>query len=492
MNRRTLNRGSGWRPFDSPRLAQGKLAPPSRRWRFGVPREGGWGPWVIRTAMASRQYDVAPARATIRTAVLVVGLSVLSFAGSPGPARGQPAIPPATVTFKEAIDRAIQRNPSVAQAAAEILRADALLQQARILALPAIGAGASFTRLDQGRELGGNTATPQNQFVASATVSGLLYAPVQWALRAQAGDNRQNAELAAAEVRRQVAVATGQAYLTVIARQRLLEANERAREVAQAHFEYARQRRESGAGSRLNELRALQSVSSDEVLVEQSRQDLYRAQEALGVLISEDGPVNVSDEPTLELPASMDAALTEMPRDRTDLRFARGREQAAARVFTDSWKDWLPSVSGLFQPQYVNPSTLFQPTWSWRAQVTASIPILDFGARRAKRSERQVLLNETHIAFDGLQRQAQSDVRTAQDSVSGADKALASARAAAQQAREVVDIVNVSFRVGASTNIEVIDAQRVARDADNAVAIAENQLRQARLALLVALGRFPQ
>jgi outer membrane protein len=457
-----------------------------------VKRGSGWRPWWTPTAVAPEQHHATLTRGEISATCFMAWLVALSFAGATVPASAEPAIPPATVTFKEAIDKAIQRNPSVAQAAAEILRADALLQQARTLALPTIGAGASLTRLDQGRELGGNTATPQNQFVASATVSGLLYAPVQWALRAQAGDNRQNTELAAADVRRQVAVATGQAYLAVIARQRLLEANERAREVAQAHFEYARQRRESGAGSRLNELRAQQSVSSDEVLVEQSRQDLYRAQEALGVLVADDGPVNAADEPTLELPASIDASLAEMPRERTDLRLARGREQAAARVFTDSWKDWLPSVSGLFQPQYVNPSTLFQPTWSWRAQVTASMPIFDFGARHAKRAERGVLLDETHIAFDGLMRQAQSDVRTARDSVSSADKALGSARAAAQQAKEVVDIVNVSFRVGASTNIEVIDAQRVARDADNAVALAENQLRQARLALLVALGRFPQ
>jgi outer membrane protein TolC len=66
------------------------------------------------------------------------------------------------------------------------------------------------------------------------------------------------------------------------------------------------------------------------------------------------------------------------------------------------------------------------------------------------------------------------------------------ARLAAQQAGEVVEIVNISFKVGASTNIEVIDAQRAARDAATAAAIAEDQLRQARLALLVALGRFPQ
>ncbi len=59
------------------------------------------------------------------------------------------------------------------------------------------------------------------------------------------------------------------------------------------------------------------------------------------------------------------------------------------------------------------------------------------------------------------------------------------------QAQQVVDIVNVSFRAGAATNIEVIDADRRARDADRGVAIAEDTLRRARLDLLNALGRFP-
>jgi outer membrane protein TolC len=53
------------------------------------------------------------------------------------------------------------------------------------------------------------------------------------------------------------------------------------------------------------------------------------------------------------------------------------------------------------------------------------------------------------------------------------------------------DITNISFRAGAATNIEVIDAGRTARDNDNAVAIAEDTLRRAHLDLLVALGRFP-
>ena len=66
-----------------------------------------------------------------------------------------------------------------------------------------------------------------------------------------------------------------------------------------------------------------------------------------------------------------------------------------------------------------------------------------------------------------------------------------SLREAADEAQQVVNIVNVSFRTGAATNIEVIDAERTARDTDNGVAVAEDNLRRARLDLLIALGRFP-
>jgi outer membrane protein TolC len=67
-----------------------------------------------------------------------------------------------------------------------------------------------------------------------------------------------------------------------------------------------------------------------------------------------------------------------------------------------------------------------------------------------------------------------------------------SARQAAEQAGEVVQITDVAFRAGATTNIEVIDAQRVLRDSETAVVIAEDAARRARLELLVATGQFPR
>jgi outer membrane protein TolC len=46
-------------------------------------------------------------------------------------------------------------------------------------------------------------------------------------------------------------------------------------------------------------------------------------------------------------------------------------------------------------------------------------------------------------------------------------------------------------RLSASTNIEVIDAERRARDAQTTAVIADDTARQARLDLLAATGRFP-
>ena len=80
----------------------------------------------------------------------------------------------------------------------------------------------------------------------------------------------------------------------------------------------------------------------------------------------------------------------------------------------------------------------------------------------------------------------------AQEAVRSTERALESVRLAAQQATEVLSITNTAFQAGATTNLEVIDAQRSARDAEAAVAIGEDAVRRARLDLLTALGRFPQ
>ena len=81
-------------------------------------------------------------------------------------------------------------------------------------------------------------------------------------------------------------------------------------------------------------------------------------------------------------------------------------------------------------------------------------------------------------------------MRSARAAIEASERGLVHARTAAQDAAEVLTITETAFRAGARTNIELVDAQRRARDAETAVGLAEDILRQAKLDLLAALGLF--
>jgi outer membrane protein TolC len=404
----------------------------------------------------------------------------------------QTPAPVERLTFEQAIARAIARNPSSAVAAAGILRADALLAEARSATLPQLNVNVTTTTLNRGVDFDGATVTPPNQVIGALDVRMPVYAPARWARRVQADDTRRVAEANVDDVKRQTALATADAFLTIVGRRRVVEANERARDVARAHFDLAHQLQERGTGSRLNELRAQQELSLDEGLVESARLALYRAQEALGVLLVAAGPVDAADEPALEVPPDV-AASTPNPQDlwRPDLRLHAAEQQAAERVLHDSSKDALPFLEAVFQPSSVYPSQFFLPQNSWRFLLQLTVPVFDSGFRQGQQNERRAALDISRATLANALSTASSEVRAARESVASGERGLLSARGGAEQAQQVVNIVNVSFRAGAATNIEVIDAERRARDADTAVAVAEDTLRRARLELLTALGKFP-
>jgi outer membrane protein TolC len=393
-------------------------------------------------------------------------------------------------TFKEAIDRAIENNPTVAAAASGILAAEGLIRQARADTLTRVTSDITWTNLNRGVEFQGTIVTPRSQVTASVTAGQPILAGAAWARRAQAEDTKNVAELNVANVKRQVAFATADAFLTIITQRRLVEANLRAFEVARAHFDLATELERQGMGSRLNALRAQQQMSTDEGLVEIARLGVYRAQEALGVLMAVGGPVDAADEPDFPVPPGADQAAP-LSLLRTDLKLFAAEEQSAARIVRDSSKDYWPTIDALFSPSTTHPAQFFLPANSWRFLVLGNVPIFDSGRRAGIRVQREAAVEEARANLAGATTRAGAEVRAAREAVASGERTLTTARAVADQARQVLNITNISFRAGASTNIEVIDAQRISRDADMAVAVTEDTLRRAKLELLNALGRFP-
>lgn len=411
--------------------------------------------------------------------VIVAGLWPVSATAQTPPMR--------TVEFQDAVDQAVMRNPTMAIAAMSIARADALLQQARAALMPLVSASVTSVTYNSERGFEDTVTQPQSQFVFGASATMPLLAPVARAAVGQSRDQIEVARLATAEVRQQVKVATAYAYLGVVAARRQVEVNERAVESARAHLDFAQKRLEGGAGSRLNQLRAAQALSRDEAILENALFALRQSQEALGLLLVEGGPVNAGAEPAFDEATGDPGA--DWLADRPDVQLQARTIEAAERVLRDARKAWLPTASVSFTPQAVAPASLFSPSRTWQLNVNLTQRLFD---RRpaADKALRQVALTQASFVRDDIEQRARSEERLARQALVSSERVLAASRRAAGQADEVLTITTAAFEVGATTNLEVIDAQLSARDAATAAAFAEDAARRARFELLVALGRF--
>jgi outer membrane protein TolC len=419
--------------------------------------------------------------------VAVVALAPLSQAAA------QTDSAPASLerlTFEEAVKRATDRNPTVGQAAQAILRAQALLDQARSVFHPTVYGIVGTTILDAARGFDGNVTQPRTQSSFNATLSYPLLAAARWAAKNQAADQVETARISAQETRRQVALAAAESYLAVVAAQRQRDISVRNRDTAKALADYSRARLEAGQGSRLNHVRSSQELATAEGQVQVTELAVRRAQEALGVAVFAEGPVAANGEPEIPLatpPSDGDAWLTQRP----DVRLSTAEVRAADRVVSDSWKSWLPTGTASFTPQYVTPAGFFEPAKTWRAIFQLQVPIYD-GTLGAVKRMRIADRDSARLRLDAVRVQARSELRIAREAVTRGEQIAATSREAAESAVEALRITEIAYRAGATSNIEVVQAQQAARNLETVSAQAEDRLRQARLDLLVALGQFPQ
>jgi outer membrane protein len=390
------------------------------------------------------------------------------------------------VTLDEAVRRAFRRNVGVGIALAEISRAHALMREVRAFALPTITGNGVATLLDADRSV-----QPRASATGNLQLAIPLFAPQRWVGWSHASEQVDVARLSAADVRRQIGVSTARAYVTVLGQHRLVEANQRARDNAKDHLAYARARLEAGTGNRLDVVRAAQELATDDSQLANAAVQIARAQEALGVLVNGDAPLDTTDELQLgDLPAESDA-LAEAEDRRADLRAARKRLLAADHVVRDSYADYLPLLSGIVQPFVATYSSTLTPSTGWQAQLVLSVPIFDGGFRYGAREERSALAEEARLSLEAALRQARSEVRFAFEEVRRADVAHNAAREAARLSGEALQMTNLAYRAGATNDLEVVDAERRFRDSETAAATAEDNARQARIDLLAAAGRFP-
>ena len=403
----------------------------------------------------------------------------------PGPA------PALRVTWPKALELAAARNTSTLVAEQEIKRAEALVREARAGWLPILAGNGSYTRISGGdRAFGGVVTQYANTWNGNIALTVPIVAPAAWANDWHAQDAREVAKVNAEDARRQLATAVGRTYLTVILEHRQVEVALRARDTAQVHYDYAHTRLGLGLGNGVDEARAAQELHTDEAQLSDAQTALVRAQSALAVLLSEEDLVDVVDDVQLGAAPSAAAAIDDARKNRPDVRALQVKKQSTEHLRRDDWVYYAPTLLAQAQA-FKETSTALSPATGWQASLVLSIPFFDGGLRYGVARERRALDEEARIQLEAALRQVSVEVRTQFRVVESADKSLTAAREASAAAAQAAVLADKSYRAGASTNLEVIDAERRARDAASQVAFTEDNARQARLDLLLATGAFP-
>ncbi len=201
-------------------------------------------------------------------------------------------------------------------------------------------------------------------------------------------------------------------------------------------------------------------------------------------------PVDTAGQVDLGRAPDLKGALDDSQR-RSDVEENRLRLVATRHVTRDDYTDYLPTLNAIGFPFYQAPPTAEIPRWGWEIELVLAWQIYDGGLRYGLAHERARLQREAELGWEATARQASSDVRTADDSLARTQRAVTDALAAAQLARSGLDLATLAYRAGASTNIEVIDAERVSHDAQTQAVVARDAMQQALFDLQIASGRIP-
>ncbi len=391
------------------------------------------------------------------TLAIVIALSALcALAGA------QEELPP-LLTLEEALRLAVERNPQIAIAEADLRGREAALDSQRGRWLPQLVAGWSWRwqqSLPRTINVGGGTIETQRQRTttrdASLTLNQTFY---QSGLPEAIDAARQQVRASEASLentRRTLLAQVAGTFYAILANQELAAVAEKAVEVSQRHLELVDARIEAGTAApadRLQieaeladaELEAVSTVNATWQSIAQLRELLALPQDTLPLLSgSLDGPRTSGD---------LDAWLTEAETERPDLIAQEHRVRAAELSLRQAEID--SGLSYSFQGSADWGRFTGNTGESWFLGASASFPLYSKQARasvdqaQASLESARQRLEQTKLSVAREVSQAYYALRDANQRVAAAEASLAAAQtnldaAQARYAEGVVDVITVT------------------------------------------------
>jgi cobalt-zinc-cadmium efflux system outer membrane protein len=296
-------------------------------------------------------------------------------------------------------------------------------------------------------------------------------------------------ESAYSALRQQIAAQTSRSYDSLLVAIRHRDDSRLARDLAADFLKKTQARFDAGTVARLDVIRARVALAQAENDLIASERDVSVAEDALDRLVGQPVGTPVVPGDTLSVPPALpplQALLSDAQRDRPELA-QLSSERASARATTTLAREyWLPDLSISAQRDYgpEGSGALFS------AGVALPVPFFHWSHVRGEIAESRHRERELSAANRDLQAQIAQDVRAAYASASTSLRQAVYLRdELLPSAREAYRVASVSYSLGGSSALDVLDAQRSLIDAQTQFADALAAANSARADLSLAVGR---
>lgn len=433
---------------------------------------------------------------SLSAVALALALAQAPPQGSPPPAAAGAA--PGVITLDEALRLAKERNLDLQVLRARLDQADEISWKAWSRYLPQVTATGAWQWQKENILPAGAlfpveiTLQPGEVKQGQIEVTQTLLSPTLiYTIRA-AMRSGEAAALSIGDGQRALLFGVASAYYGSASLKQAIGVSERLLEIAQRQEKDARVRFQAGTVAKVALLRAEIDRARAEQDLKRARNSFESARIALATLLDRAADFDVVDPPSPPLPDAPDAdtLVRAALQNRLDVRAARAQVGAAHATRNAAIGRYFPNIGAFARGQGTSSPGAIGLGENWQAGLSLQWQILDGGLRESDLREGNAKIAEADAALRSAEAKARQDVLQALLDLDSARANAAKAKEQRDLATENLRLVDVSYRAGAATAVELADATASLRTAEAGVTAETLAAQLAALRVLQVAGEF--
>lgn len=417
-------------------------------------------------------------------------------------ARAADAPAPKTLTLRECVETALERNFSLIQARERIRQRTGAYAVARAELLPSLDATGNFSRTDPKKlsSFGGSTFGRSDNWSAGVALSQPLFSGgAGAALKGREAARRDAAVHEYEEEVNRVLLEVHERFYEVLLRREQVTVREEAVLLLEAEVEAERRKRDVGSVSDFNVLRVEVELANSRTPLIRARNELRLAGEELRRVLGLTGPdapsaIAVEGELRFEpVAADLETTIARARERRPELKRLRRVVESQEQNVTLQKAGYLPSLSG--KASYDWERDRFGPKISdvnrgWTLGVDSEWNLFSGLATRAKVDSARSELASARAALSQNEGKVEIEARRAYSSLLEARELVAASSKVSESAKEALRLARARFAADVATQLDLFAAQVALTDARANEVQALHDYNLALVRLRQAVGDF--